>query len=84
LVRLVAEIEAVLPEPELAPELPELEAGLDDEPDGLLLLLLQPVMRRAAALATAETVMSAPFDVHPARRTAGIMSTSRPVDIWSL
>jgi hypothetical protein len=69
----------------MEPELPELEAGLDDEPDGLLLLLLlQPVISRAAALATAETVMSAPFEVHPARRAAGIMSTSRPVDIWSL
>jgi hypothetical protein len=73
----VAEIEA---EAELA--LAEPEAGLEDEPDGLLVpLLLQPAISRAAALAAAETAMRAPFpEVHPARR-AGIMSTSRPVDI---
>jgi hypothetical protein len=76
LVSSVAEIEAVAPEPELALAL-ELEP--EDEFVGLLeLLLLQPAMSRAAALATAGIATKEPLpDLGRARRAAEFMNTSR-------
>jgi hypothetical protein len=79
LVSSVAEIEAVAPEPELALAL---VPALEDELDGvLLLLLLQPAMSRAAALATAGIAMKGALpDLVRTRRGADFMNTSRLTD----
>jgi hypothetical protein len=77
LVSSAAEIEADAPE--LAPEL-ALELPPDDEFVGvlLLLLLLQPAMSRAAALATAGIATKGPLpDLGRTRRAAEFMNTSR-------
>ena len=76
LVSSVAEIDADAPE--LAPEL-ALELPPDDEFVGvLLLLLLQPAMSRAAALATAGIATKGPLpDLGRTRRAAEFMNTSR-------